>query len=113
MVRYHNQSTNMVKSQKQITGAEAKALRIQEGLSQREFWEAVGVSQPAGCRYERSKHIPAPVRILIFAIYVIGIRIDASTPEGIEHMKTLASLQDFEKAAAVVKRASKLLETAV
>lgn len=85
----------VIKSEKDMTGALAKTLRKSLGLSQPAFWLPVGVSQPSASRYERERDTIAaePVRILLFARYVAGVDIDASTPEGIDRLKRLGRLQ--------------------
>lgn len=73
-----------------ITGEVAKALRHQAGLSQTAFWGAYAVTQPGGCRYEAGKfEIPVPVKRLIFAEHVAGLRLDASTDEAAAAVRKL------------------------
>jgi predicted transcriptional regulator len=44
--------------------------RYSLGLSQRSFWEPVGVSQPVASRYEAGQTtIPRPVRLLLVLAY--------------------------------------------
>lgn len=85
-----------IASEKDINGAAAKALREQAGLTQKAFWNAMGITQSGGSRYEQVQTIPRPVRILIYAMYVAGIRIDASTKPGTDHLLKLAQLQASE-----------------
>lgn len=47
--------------------------RKAEGLNQSDFWKPLGVTQSGGSRYEAGRNIPAPVRKLIYLIYVAGI----------------------------------------
>ncbi len=71
-----------IMNEKQVTGLVAKVLRERAGLSQKAFWGAYDVTQPGGCRYERGLFdIPTPVKRLIFAEHVAGLRVDASTNE--------------------------------
>lgn len=78
----------------QITGTIAKVLRKSLKHSQWRFWNAVGVTQSGGCRYEQEEmSIPQPVRILIFARYIAGLEIDASTTQGARELVRLAHLQ--------------------
>ena len=77
-----------------ITGAVARELREKTGLSQRAFWEPLGVHQSSGCQYESSASaIPKPVRILLVARYVAGLDIDASTHQGVASLTNLAPIQ--------------------
>lgn len=98
-----------------IDGAAAKALRESRDESQDVFWSRVGITQSGGWRYEQGTPIPKYVRILLFAIYVAGIDIDASTPEGAEALKRVASLQHSEGAddrAEKLQQAARLMEEA-
>jgi transcriptional regulator with XRE-family HTH domain len=56
----------------EITGAKAKELRIERGMTQKEFWVPVGVQQSVGARYESGARIPQPTRILIESTYMGG-----------------------------------------
>lgn len=56
------------------------ALRKHFGLSQRDFWGALGVTQSGGSRYEKGRPLPAPVRKLCRMFYV-----DGSTPSDAAH----------------------------
>jgi hypothetical protein len=57
----------------EITGAKARELRIERGMTQTEFWVPVGVQQSVGARYEKSSmKIPQPTRILIESTYMGG-----------------------------------------
>lgn len=87
-----------IKTEKDITGAAAKALREQAGETQAIFWKAVGLTQSGGSRYEGGQTIPKPVRLLIFIRYVAGLKIDLSTPEGAAQLVRLANLQASELA---------------
>lgn len=54
-----------------ITGAQAKELRMATGLKQKDFWRSLGVAQSAGSRYEsEGMEIPKPVQLLMHAMYV-------------------------------------------
>lgn len=39
--------------------------RATNGMTQTKFWSQYGISQSGGCRYERGRQIPLPVRMLI------------------------------------------------
>ncbi|SFI30804.1 DNA-binding transcriptional regulator [Nitrosomonas sp. Nm34] len=47
-----------------------RELRLKFGLSQKEFWNAVGITQTGGSRYESGRSMPKPVRELVRLIYV-------------------------------------------
>ena len=51
------------------TGLEIWAKRKKLGLTQAEFWNAVGMTQSAGARYENGRTIPEPVLMCIRARY--------------------------------------------
>lgn len=78
------------------------ALRLRENAkeSQTTFWARVGVTQSTGCRYEGGATIPKPVRMLLYAVYVAGVELDSSTPEGATKVKLLGILQTSEDAKA-------------
>lgn len=99
-----------INSEKQITGSAARHLRDRVGLTQKDFWEPLGVTQSAGCRYEAGKFIPKPIRILVFVNYVAGLRIDASTSEGVAGLGRLARLQASDAAADAEKIGAKMAE---
>jgi transcriptional regulator with XRE-family HTH domain len=81
-------------SEHDVTGAAARELRKAAGLSQEQFWSRVGVSQASGCRYERqTAEIPPPVRILIAAVHVASLNLDASTPQALQRLKALGAMQ--------------------
>lgn len=46
-----------------------QGIRERSGLSQRDFWERIGVTQSTGSRYERGRPIPEPVRLLLTIAY--------------------------------------------
>lgn len=101
-----------VKTETEITGAIAKTLREQAGLTQKAFWEPLGITQSAGCRYEAGHPVPKPIRILVFVNYVAGLHIDASTAEGTAQLLRLARLQASEAAAGAEKIGAKMAEAA-
>jgi len=79
-------------NENEITGAAAKELRTRAGLSQKKFWGAYDVTQAGGCRYEAGLfQIPTPVKRLIFAEHVVGLKIDASTNESAAELARLAA----------------------
>lgn len=107
-------------TESEITGAFARELREKLGLTQAEFWRPLGVKQSVGCRYEAEVQIPQAVRILLVARYVSGVKIDASTPEGVAELWRLGSMQSCQAQAkssvahakADVTKAIKSLEAA-
>lgn len=48
-----------------ITGKQCKAIRKSLDMTQEHFWRLFGVTQSGGCRYERGRSIPKPVKILL------------------------------------------------
>jgi len=83
----------MTLTEKNITGAIARKLREESGLTQRDFWEPLGVKQSVGCRYESDIPIPQAVRILLVAHYISGVKIDAATPSGVAELSRLGAIQ--------------------
>lgn len=82
-----------MKNIEEVTGDKIKDLRKKIKMPQHQFWPAIGVSQPTGCRYESElcNQIPEPIRILLFARYVVGLPVE-NTPEGVEGMLKLAKI---------------------
>jgi transcriptional regulator with XRE-family HTH domain len=99
-----------VQTEADIDGSVAKQLREQAGLTQAAFWNSVGLTQAGGCRYERGNKIPRPIRILLFTIYVAGIRLDPRTQQGAEDIRRLARLQASEAAAHAEKIGEKMAQ---
>ena len=55
----------------EVTGNEARELRIKAKLRQKEFWESLGSNQSSGCAYESgATAIPGPLQKLIRATYM-------------------------------------------
>jgi transcriptional regulator with XRE-family HTH domain len=54
-----------------------RELRLERGMTQREFWSPLGVTQSAGFRYESGRGIPAPVRELLRLAHVERIPLRA------------------------------------
>lgn len=103
----------MILTEKEVTGDVSHDLRRQAGLSQKAFWKPLGVTQSTGCRYE-SGDLPLPpsVRILLVAVYVCGLSIDAATPDGVEALARLASLQNVSRASQSLNKAADLINKA-
>jgi transcriptional regulator with XRE-family HTH domain len=88
-----------IHTEKDITSEAVKRLREKAGLSQSAFWKPLGVGQSGGSRYERGRPMIMPLRTLVYAIYVAGIKIDATTPTGAADLRRLAKLQEMDDAA--------------
>lgn len=99
-----------IKTANDLDQAAVTHIRKQAGLTQKAFWEPLGITQSAGCRYESGAPIPKPIRILVFVNYVAGLRIDASTREGAACLMRLARLQASEAAAEAEKLGAKMTE---
>jgi transcriptional regulator with XRE-family HTH domain len=101
-----------IHTEKDITSEAVKYLREQSGLSQRTFWKPLGVGQSGGSRYERGRPMVMSLRTLVYAIYVAGIKIDATTPAGAGALRRLAKLQEIDdantKSANLAARAQSL-----
>lgn len=52
-----------------------RELRLSTGLNQQRFWDAVGVTQSGGSRYESGRNMPRPVRELLRLVYIEKIDI--------------------------------------
>jgi transcriptional regulator with XRE-family HTH domain len=102
----------VILTEKDIDGTCARELRVRLGLTQPEFWGAVGLTQSGGCRYEKGGSIPRPYRILIFLVHVAGLNIDVSTREGAGATKALAELQKDQSKAAGLPDAIQRIEKA-
>lgn len=95
----------MTLTEKDITSEVARKLREDSGLTQKAFWEPLGVQQSVGCRYERDIDVPKAVRILLVARYVSGVTIDAATHDGVAELKTLGAIQSNIKEAKSIASA--------
>lgn len=74
-----------------ITGPVARQLRAVRGMSQREFWGAIGVQQAVSSKYENGLRLPNAIKTLVFIRYVAGIEHDLSTVEGAAMLRQLAA----------------------
>ena len=100
----------------QITGPVARKMRQHIGLTQKVFWNPVGVQQSVACRYEldAGADIPQAVRILIVARYISGLRIAASTPNEVAHLSKLGATQAKQAGEKnAVRRARASIDKAV
>lgn len=87
-----------IKTEQDIDGAAARYLRERTGLTQKAFWNQIGITQSGGCRYENGANIPKAERILVFLIHVAGLKIDATSEEGAAAMVRLGKLMASERA---------------
>ena len=53
-----------------------REMRKKLGLTQTEFWSAVGVTQSGGSRYESGRAIPNAVRELVRIVHIEGMALD-------------------------------------
>lgn len=71
-----------ITSPDEVTGTLAKSLRIEAGLTQREFWRQFDASKCRASYYENGKQeINMPIRHLIYLKYGCGIPVFASHSE--------------------------------
>lgn len=112
MVWFSNQTSEPmnVTSEKDITGQVAKALREQAGMTQKSFWNSLGLTQSGGSRYEQGHPLPRPIRILIYTMYVAGLRVDASSKDGVDRLSRLSQLQASEIASNREKIGAKIMD---
>lgn len=89
-----------VKSEQDVDGNAARDKRLELKMKQKPFWAAVGVGQSGGSKFEteRCQRLTKPVRILLFARYFAGLKIDATTPEGVAELVRLAQHQNKTRA---------------
>lgn len=57
--------------------ADYRLLRAKLRLNQAQFWNRIGVTQSAGCRYENGRRVPKSVATLAHRIYIMNDNIDA------------------------------------
>ena len=100
----------MIASEKDINGAAAKALREEAGLTQKAFWNSMGLTQSGGSKYEQNNRIPRPIRILIYTMYVAGIKVDATSKSGTEQLVRLAQLQASETSQKSSEVGAKIMQ---
>lgn len=65
-------------------------IRRKLGLSQAEFWSRIGVTQSGGCRYEKGRAMPKPVRELLRIVHIEGIDLSRAKRE---HMEVAAYIE--------------------
>lgn len=89
-----------IKTEAEITGPMCREMRKALGLSQTEFWASVGSAQHVSSRYELGKHpMSRATRILVYLLYVAGVKVDASSRKGAVELYRLAELQRIDLAA--------------
>lgn len=121
MVRlcYHHSVSNTnpptMTTEDQITGPIARKMREELGLTQKQFWEPVGVAQSVACRYETANvPVPRAVRILVVARYIGGLEIDASSEAGVRDLVRVAMLKHSQtKVRESYQDAQKSIGTAI
>lgn len=68
------------KTKRQYDGDALREMREQRGLSQKEFWGAIGYKLSRGCAYETGRTtIPEHVNRLVFLHYAAGIPTDINS----------------------------------
>jgi len=84
-------------------------LRQQLGLTQTQFWRALGVNQSAGSRYENGRTIPRTVHELVRVRYVEQIDTEAVRGEDwavVSHLKA-TDPELFEKLKRIAAKSVK------
>lgn len=72
-----------------ITPSFVAQLRKEHGKSQHLFWEAVGATQEAGCRWELGqRRMPIPIKTLVALRWVHGVPLTAGTKSEAAELKT-------------------------
>lgn len=67
----------------------AAMLREFTGLNQTEFWQAVGITQSGGSRYEAGREIPKSVRELLRLVYIEKLDLKRVRREDVELVEYL------------------------
>lgn len=62
---------------------DVRLLRERSGLNGTEFWQAVGVTQSGGSRYENGRRVPKPVLELLRLVYVEKIDLKSVRKEDV------------------------------
>jgi len=97
-----------------------RAMRRRLDLNQQEFWNAVGVTQSGGSRYEQDRRIPKPVKKLLVMRYKYNIDPDAITDENATMIQAILEgkldtgtlKHQLEKIQRVIKASQQLAHTA-
>lgn len=74
-----------------INGQVARKIRAELGLTQGEFWGALGIQRETGKNYEMRGRLIEPVRRLLFMHYVAGIPVNAPPDELVRMGKLIQS----------------------
>lgn len=87
-----------------------RAIREELGLTQQEFWEAIGVTQSGGSRYEKKRLMPSLVTSLFRLVYVEKIDIWHIKKDDIAALEYLKSTDSalYETIKLTAKRAAEL-----
>lgn len=88
-----------------LVPASIKKLRLDMGLNQTEFWDAVGVNQTSGSRYENGlSKIPQPVCELVRLLYIE--KIDLNDVKGEDILVARFLREEAPDMFEVLKRAA-------
>jgi transcriptional regulator with XRE-family HTH domain len=74
---------------KQLNVLDASSLREFSGLNQTEFWQAVGITQSGGSRYEAGRKMPKSVVALLRLVYIEKLDLDRVRREDVELVEYL------------------------
>lgn len=90
-----------IKTIEQVNGTVALEIRKSLGLTQPEFWGAIGATQSTGTRIEKRRpfSMDEPLRTMFFMRYVMGLDFDATTPAGVRKLARLVELQKLDQAS--------------
>ena len=69
-------------------------IRKKLGMNQTEFWEAVGVTQSVGSRYESGRAIPNAVRELVRIVHIEQVSLHKINKNDLEVGSRLKQLND-------------------
>lgn len=105
-------------TEKDITGAVAKALRLDLDMTQNEFWGPLGRSKKQASNYENEFHnkpLPDIIRMMVFIRYYLGFDFDISSPQGVQEaqlaMKRIKGRSALDEAMAEVNAQTQLRQT--
>lgn len=110
-------------TEQDITGAVAKAIRLELGMTQNDFWGPLGRSKKQASNYENEFHdrpLPDIIRMLVFIRYYLGFNFDISSPQGVKEAKVAmgrihgpSGLEEAEAAAKAQEQQCKDLRNDV
>lgn len=107
-----------IMTEKDITGAVARELRLKRRMTQDAFWGPIYRQKKQASDYERSNDKPLPdtIRMLVYIRYYLGFDYDISTPEGakaaIKAMQLIKG-QGFKSLEQEVEKRDQKLEDTV